>query len=77
MELNNLVERKIKLIWNSDSFSRVKTGDEGVVKKINENGLIVVEWECGIVGITLKESRFTILPKEKKNEIIQEKVIAC
>ena len=40
-------ETRVKLISMDDPYSRLKTGDEGIVKFVDDIGTIHVGWDCG------------------------------
>ena len=54
---------RIELVSDSDSDSELRAGDRGVVREIEANGAVVVEWERGFDrAIDPQHSAFRALP---------------
>ncbi|MGL4791260.1 MAG: DUF4314 domain-containing protein [Anaerotignaceae bacterium] len=38
---------RVELIQMNDPYSRLKTGDQGTVNKVDSIGTVFVNWDCG------------------------------
>ena len=48
---------------NGDDYSRLKAGDEGVVRFVDDMGTVHVNWDCGSgLGLIYGEDCFHIIP---------------
>lgn len=53
---------RVELISMIDPYSRLKSGDRGTVKFIDDMGTIFVNWDCGSgLGLIYGEDRFSVV----------------
>lgn len=41
------VGTRIELRWMDDLYTKLKTGDKGTVRGVDDAGQIMVDWDCG------------------------------
>lgn len=56
------VGTRVKLISMDDPYSRLKPGDRGTVKSVDDTGTVFVRWDCGSgLGVVYGVDRIRIL----------------
>lgn len=58
---------RIKLISINDETTKLKYGDQGTIKKIDDIGQIHVNWDCGSsLALNYDEDEFITISKEEQ-----------
>lgn len=67
-ELVNYIKRRfpagtrVRLISMADPWSRLRCGDEGTVRTVDDIGTIHVDWDCGSrLGLVYPEDSFVVI----------------
>ena len=56
------VGTRVELVSMNDPYSRLKPGDRGTVKSVDDTGTAFVSWACGSgLGVVYGEDRIRIL----------------
>ena len=56
------VGTRVELVSMNDPYSRLKPGDRGTVKSVDDTGTAFVSWDCGSgLGVVYGEDRIRIL----------------
>ena len=58
-----MVGKRVRLIHTSDPYTKLRSGDEGVVVFVDDLGTVDVKWDCG--------SRLGLIPREDSWEWIE------
>lgn len=63
---------RVELVHMNDMYSRLKQGDKGTVRCVDDAGTIFVHWDCGSgLGIAYGEDKCRKLTeKELKEELV-------
>lgn len=56
--------KRVRLLYTSDLYTRLKPGDEGVAQFIGSHGTLFVRWDSG--------SRLGLIPGEDRWEFLEE-----
>lgn len=53
---------RVELVSMNDPYSRLKPGDRGTVKSVDDTGTVFVSWDCGSgLGVVYGEDKIRIL----------------
>lgn len=53
---------RVELVSMDDSYSKLKPGDRGTVKSVDDTGTVFVSWDCGSgLGVVYGEDEIRIL----------------
>lgn len=53
---------RVELVSMDDPYSRLKPGDRGTVKSVDDTGTVFVSWDCGSgLGVVYGEDKIRIL----------------
>ena len=53
---------RVELVCMNDPYSRLKPGDRGTVKSVDDTGTVFVSWDCGSgLGVVYGEDKIRIL----------------
>ena len=53
---------RVELVSMNDPYSRLKPGDRGTVKSVDDTGTVFVSWDCGSgPGVVYGEDKIRIL----------------
>ena len=53
---------RVELVSMNDPYSKLKPGDRGTVKSVDDTGTVFVSWDCGSgLGVVYGEDRIRIL----------------
>ena len=56
------VGTRVELVSMNDPYSKLKPGDRGTVKSVDDTGTVFVSWDCGSgLGVVDGEDRIRIL----------------
>ena len=56
------VGTRVELVSMKDPYSRLKPGDRGTVRSVDDTGTVFVGWDCGSgLGVVYGEDRIRIL----------------
>ena len=56
------VGTRVELVSMDDPYSKLKPGDRGTVKSVDDTGAVFVSWDCGSgLGVVYGEDRIRIL----------------
>ena len=56
------VGTRVELVSMNDPYSKLKPGDRGTVKSVDDMGTVFVSWDCGSgLGVVYGEDRIRIL----------------
>jgi hypothetical protein len=54
--------QRVKLLYTSDPYTRLRSGEEGTVSFVDDEGTVHVDWDCG--------SSLGLIPREDGWEVI-------
>ena len=53
---------RVELVSMNDPYSKLKPGDRGTVKSVDDTGTVFVSWDCGSgLGVVYGEDKIRIL----------------
>ena len=53
---------RVELVSMNDPYSKLKPGDRGIVKSVDDTGTVHVSWDCGsCLGVVYGEDKIRIL----------------
>ena len=56
------VGTRVELVSMNDPYSKLKPGDRGTVKSVDDTGTVFVSWDCGSgLGVVYGEDRIRML----------------